>query len=96
MLRIERLKDLSGREMNGFFVRNASGKALAIGAFSPDGGFVTPSRKRYARDVSLCVALARLTGIPVKWNLSMYDRHVTSGTNQELMRVVRNSRKFGF
>lgn len=95
MIRIERLTNLQGREMPGFFVRNASNKVLAIGTFSANGGFVMPSRKRYARDISLCEALGRVTGLPVKWNLSCYGHHITSGTNQELMQIVKRHRKFG-
>ena len=94
MLSIDRITDVSGREMPGFFVRNAKRKILAIGAFSQAHGFVMPSRKRYARDISLCEALGRITGLPVKWNIGYYGKIVCSGTEQELMRKVRQSRRF--
>ena len=86
---IERFTDLQGRQMAGFFVRNRAGKALAIGAFSRNGGFVHPTHKRYARDLSLCEALAKITGLPVSWNLSFYGRHVSSHGRQDLDKIVR-------
>jgi hypothetical protein len=91
-LRIERLETLSGHVQPGFFVRNRANKVLAIGAYSRDP-FVMPSRKRYARDLGLCQAIAALTGLPMKWNLTWYCNHVTSGTNQELMHQVRKLRR---
>jgi hypothetical protein len=88
MLTIERLTDVSGNLMAGFFVRDGAGKAVAIGASCADG-FVMPTQKRYARDVDLCRKVALLTGQPIKWNLSFYGRHCSSGTRQELMAQVR-------
>jgi len=73
MLTIERLTSLQGNTMAGFFVRNRAGKAMAIGAFAGPNGFVMPTRKRYCRDIDLCRALGKLTGLPVKWNLH-WDR----------------------
>lgn len=95
MIRIERLTNLQGREMPGFFVRNAANKVLAIGAFAGANSFVMPSRKRYARDITLCEALGRVTGLPVKWNIDYYGKLVSGATEQELMRKVRQSRRFG-
>ena len=90
MLTIERLEHkITGAILPGFFVRNRVGKVLAIGAYSQDGGFVMPSRKRYAKDVDLCRALGKLTGLPVKWNLTFWCNHVTSHTRQALMCSVR-------
>ena len=91
MLRVERLKTMDGRTMAGFFVRNQAGRALAIGAFSSDP-FVMPTAKRYAKDLPLCEAIARITGLPLKWNLAMYGPHVTSGTRQQLTQIVRKCR----
>jgi hypothetical protein len=88
MLRIERLETITGHPLPGFFVRNRADKVLAIGAFSSDG-FVMPSRKRYVRDLPLCESIARLTGLPMKWNLSTYGEHISSGGNQQLMREVK-------
>jgi hypothetical protein len=94
MLRIERLTHkVTGEPLAGFFVRNAIGKAVAVGAFSSDGGFVTPTLKRYCRDVDLCRKIGELTGIPIKWNLTFWCRHFTSHNRQDLMRRVRRERK---
>lgn len=92
MLTVDRLTDRQGRELCGFFVRNAKRKILALGAFSAEG-WVMPARKRYARDASLCEALGKLTGLPVKWNIGYYCKVVSSGTEQELMRKYRLSRR---
>lgn len=84
---------VSGEPLAGFFVRNGIGKAVAIGAFCADGdGFVMPSQKRYARDTDLCRAIAKLTDLPIKWNLIFHGRHISSGTRQDLMRQVRRYR----
>jgi len=92
MLKIDRLTNLEGKPMAGFFVRNASGKVLAIGAWNLNRSFVKPTEKRYARDLSLCEALAKLTGCPVQWNIVWWCEHCSSGTRQELMRQVRQCR----
>ena len=77
MLRIDRLVTLQGVTCNGYFVRNARNKVLAIGAYGVNP-FVMPSRKRYARDVELCKAIARLTKHPIKWNLTIHGKDVHS------------------
>ena len=87
---IDHMTTIDGRKRAGFFVRNRANKVLAIGA----PGWVMPSRKRYARDISLCAALAKLTGQPVRWNLSYYGKHVSSHGEQTLMRIVRSARRF--
>jgi hypothetical protein len=97
-MRIDRITDIHGNRTAGFFVRNRADKVLAIGAdpgfIGRDAvGFVIPSRKRYARDLSLCVALGKITGQPVKWPLSYYGKHVSSHGEQVLMRIVRNARE---
>jgi hypothetical protein len=73
-LYIDQLVTLQGITCRGFFVRNRNHKVLAMGAIpSPtDSGWVSPKAKRYARDVTLCAAISRLTGVPIKWNLH-YD-----------------------
>lgn len=86
---IEQLKTIDGQTCLGFFVRNRVGKVLAIGA----PGWVKPTHKRYARDLSLCIALGKLTGQPVSWNLGYYGKHVTSGSKQDLMQIVRRARR---
>lgn len=89
MLQIETLYSIqNGAKMRGFFVRNATGKALAMGATATatDAGFVMPMAKRYARDLPLCEAIARLSGVPIKWNLSVWGNRCTSGNRQELRR----------
>ncbi len=91
MLRIERMETIDGRVMPGFFVRNGINRVVAIGAFSSDP-FVMPSRKRYARDLSLCESISRLTQVPIKWNLTMYGKHITSGTSQDLQRQIKRLR----
>ena len=70
-LYVDQLVSLQGDTMRAFFVRNRKKKVLAIGATATasDPGFVIPKAKRYARDLSLCVAISRLTGVPIKWNL---------------------------
>jgi hypothetical protein len=88
MLEIERFKTPSGDNLVGFFVRNKINKVVAIGAYSQDG-FVMPTRKRYARDVDLCRAIAKLTGLPIKWNLCYWGKYLSSGTRQDLMRQVK-------
>lgn len=91
MLRIDRFHAIDGTPLRGFFVRDKANKVLAIGATSSatSEGYVMPSRKRYARDVELCRAIWKLTGVPMKWNLTFHGRHVTSHNNQDLMRTVR-------
>lgn len=90
-LTIDPIVALDGSTCRGFFVRNRKGKVLAVGATAKgdDPGFVHPHAKRYARDVELCKALARLTGLPVKWNLSFYGRVVTSGNPQQAKAMCR-------
>lgn len=53
----------SGKHLNGFFVRNRTGKALAIGA---DGAFVFMMYKRYANDKPLVAAIERLVGMTMR------------------------------
>ena len=94
MLRIERFYTLQGNLLNGFFVRNAANKAVAVGAFGSDP-FVMPSAKRYARDLDLCVAISALTQVPMKWNLTFWCNHVTSHNRQDLMRSLRRDDRTG-
>ena len=72
MLTIDRLYTIQGVRCCGFFVRNGRGKVIALGAdsSSTSDGFVSIGAKRYAKDVDLCRSVWKLTGLPVKWNLS--------------------------
>lgn len=89
MLTIDQIERLDGTISRGFFVRNRKGKVLAIGSFAGDG-FVIPAAKKHAKDVSLCQALLRLTGCPVKWPLVLHGRAFSTNTRQHLERAVRN------
>jgi hypothetical protein len=70
-LYIDPLVSRQGVRMRGFFVRNRQRKVLAIGATATASspGWAMPHAKRYARDVTLCAAIIKLTGVPLKWNL---------------------------
>lgn len=94
MLTIDRIERLDGTISRGFFVRNRKGKVLALGCFAGDkiagDAFVIPAAKKHAKDVSLCQALLKLTGCPVKWPLVLHGRAFSTNTRQHLERAVRN------